>query len=486
MGATTAPHPDAAAAGPELAAATATVSQRIARFAADLRPEDLPAEVVEAAQLLILDAVGVALASGTFDFAKRALAATIDLAGGRSGDSTVIGLPVRLPPRDAAHLNGVLIHGLDYDDTHPGGVVHATASALPTSLAASEAGGLPGRELLTGYVVGVEVATRLGIAANGAFHLVGFHPTGLLGAFGAAVAAARLRHLPASAIADAQGFVGSLAAGSMEFLATGAWTKRSHPGWAAACGLTAAAFAAQGFESPPEIYEGRFGLYDSHLGTTHHVDLAACTRGLGDRWEVLDVAVKPYPACHFVHAFVDAALTLREQHRLRVDDIAAVTTRIAPGEVATVCEPADAKRRPRSAYDAAFSLPYAVAVALVRGRFGLTELADEARVDPTVLAMVDRTRWEPDPDSGFPDVFSGEVVIETTDGQVLRHREQVNRGAGDRPLSAADIEAKYRANAHLAVDESRAQHIGEVLRSLHTLDDCRRLATVLGSQQGGR
>jgi 2-methylcitrate dehydratase PrpD len=458
-----------------------TIAERLGRFAAELRYEHLPSEVVERAKLLILDGVGVALASGTFDFAHRALAAASDLAGAQRGPATVLGQRLRLPLRDAAHVNGLLIHGLDYDDTHPAGIVHATASAFPTALAVAEADRLPGRELLTGYVLGLEVAARLGAAARGGFHQTGFHPTGLVGAFAAAVAASRLRQRPAAAIAAAQGFVGSLAAGSLEFLATGAWTKRSHPGWAAVCGLTAAAYAAHGYESPPAIYEGRFGLYASHLGADHGADLAACTAALGERWETLEVAVKPYPACHFTHAFADAALALREGHGLRPDDIARVTCRIAQGEVGTVCEPADAKRRPRSAYDAAFSLPYIVAAALVRGRFGLEELADEALTDPTVLAVADRTGWEADPGSGFPQVYSGEVVVVTTDGRTLRHREQVNRGAAQRALTAGDILSKFSANAALALAPLRAERVAEVILALDAADDVRALAPTLGA-----
>lgn len=467
---------------PDTAAAPKTVDKTIAgqlgSWAADLDHHDIPAAVRERATHLILDAVGVALASGTFDFAKRSLAAVAEVGGG-SGDATVLGMPLRLPARDAAHLNGILIHGLDYDDTHPGGIIHATASAFPTALAAGETVGASGRDILTAYVVGLEVAARLGAAAHGGFHQVGFHPTGLVGAFSSAVVASRLRGLPASAIAQAQGFVGSLAAGSLEFLANGAWTKRSHPGWAAACGITAAAFARHGYESPPAIYEGRFGLYASHL-VGRPVDLDACTHGLGERWETVQVAVKPFPACHFTHAFADAALALRAEHELRPEDIEQVTCRIADGVVSTVCEPLAAKHHPQSAYDAAFSLPYIVAAALVRGRFGLAELEGEALRDGEILAVAGRTGYESDPDSAFPEAYSGEVVIRTTDGRVLRHREQINRGAAERALTGDEILDKFRQNAALACSRDRAERIAETILKLDDFGDVRGLAGVLG------
>lgn len=474
---TTLTRPAPAAAAP--AAVDTTIAEQLGAWAANVDHHEIPAQVRERAAQLILDSVGVALASGTFDFAKRALAAVSDLAGGSRQDATVLGVPLRLPARDAAHLNGILIHGLDYDDTHPGGIIHATASTFPAALAAGEVAGASGRDVLTAYVVGMEVAARLGNAAHGGFHQVGFHPTGVLGAFSAAVVASRLQGLPGHAIAQAQGFVGSLAAGSLEFLATGAWTKRSHPGWAAACGITAATFARHGFESPPEIYEGRFGLYASHL-VGREVDLDACTRGLGEQWETPQVAVKPYPACHFTHAFADAALALRDEHGLTPDDIARITCRIADGVVSTVCEPLASKRRPRSAYDAAFSVPYVVAAALVRGRFGLTELEPEALGDREILGLAGLTGYESDPDSAFPQAYSGEVVVQTTDGRELRHREQINRGAAERALSGEEILDKFHQNAALACSRQRAERIADAVLNLDRVDDVRSLSGVLG------
>lgn len=455
-----------------------TIADRIAAFAADLQPEAIPDEVLERAKTLILDSVGVGFASGTFDFAARARKAMRTLADG-DGRSSVIGAEERLPLRDAMHLNGLLIHGLDYDDTHPGGVIHATASAFPTAFGMAEQLGLSGRDLLAAYVVAVEVDARLGMAANGAFHQIGFHPTGLIGAFGAAVAAARLRKLPASAITTAQGFVGSLAAGSLEFLADGSWTKRSHPGWAAACGATAAAFAEQGYVSPAAIYEGRFGLYASHVPETYPVDLEACTDGLGERWEILQVAVKPYPACHFTHAFADAALAVRAEHDLQPEEIDHVVCHIAPGMVETVCEPEVAKQAPGSSYDAAFSLHHLVSASLAKGRLGLPELEADVRDDPQVRRLTERTSYQLDPDSPFPRTFGGEVEVHTSDGRVLRHREEVNRGSAERPLTREEIEGKFRDNATLAVPGARADQVRDALLALEHTDDVRELGRIL-------
>lgn len=457
---------------------TTPISTTIGEFAAKLTWDEIPVPVQEQARLLLLDSIGIAFASGTYGFAGRATSAVRELAEGGAGQASAIGQPGALPLRDAVLLNGLLIHGLDFDDTHPRGVVHASASAAATSLGVAERLGLTGRELLTGYVLGIEVAARLGMAAHGGFHQVGFHPTGLVGAYASAVVAGKLSGLDASEIAQAQGFVHSLASGSLEFLASGAWTKRAHPGWAGVAGITAAAFARSGFESPELPYEGRFGLYASHLGDrAFDVELA---RGrLAEVWETSAVAVKPFPACHFTHAFIDAAIALRDAHDLTPDDIVSVRCLIGEGEISTVCEPRTAKLRPQSAYDAQFSLPYITAAAFVRGRFTLAELEESAWTDAAILDLASRVVHEPDPDSAFPQFFTGEVVVTTREGRELRHREQVNRGAGDRPLTEAEVVEKFRGTAGLALDATRVDEIVDGVLALDRCEDARGFAQLL-------
>lgn len=458
---------------------SAPIASRLADFAHALQFEDIPADVVETARLLMLDSLGIAFASRTFDFAQRAIAAVDELAGDQPGTSTVVGSRTGYSLRDAVLLNGLLVHGLDFDDTHPEGVIHASASALPTALAVAESRGQSGRELLTAYIAGLEVDARLGMAARGGFHQIGFHPTGLIGAFGAAVVAGRLSGLSADQIAQAQGFVGSLASGSLEFLQTGAWTKRVHPGWAGVAGITAAAFAGKEFLAPPDIYEGRFGLYASHLGSANQDDLALCTRGLGKTWETKRVAVKPFPACHFTHAFADAVLAIRAEHGIKPADVESIDCLIAEGEVKTVCEPLHLKRAPKTAYEAQFSVPYVTAASLVRGDFTLRELEPDALADPDVLALAQKVSYQVDPASGFPSLFSGEVVLTTKDGRVLRHREQVNRGAEQRPLSRTDIEAKFHTTSRLAVPEPQAERIARAVLALDSAEDVAALAALL-------
>ncbi|MEQ3551920.1 MmgE/PrpD family protein [Pseudonocardia nematodicida] len=417
---------------------TTSLAATVGEFAARATLDDVPPEVLERARHLVLDAVGLAFASTAYEFPGVALKALSAFGG--AGEQPVLGLPNRLPARDAAVLNGVLIHGMDFDDTHIPAVTHVTAAALPAALAAAVSSGADTRTLLLAYVLGVEVSARVGIGGAGGFHDVGFHPTAVAGAFGAAVAAGKVSGLDAAGLTTAQGVVGSMSAGLLEFLADGAWTKRLHPGWAANCGLTAAGFAAAGWSGPGAVYEGRFGLYNSHLaGRDTRPDAVA--DGLGETWELMRTAVKPYPICHFIHAFADAALLLRPE--IGDSEITGVRCAIHPVPGKVVCEPPEAKWAPRDEYDAKFSLPYVVATTLLRGRFGLAELADDALADRAALDLAQKVHVTEDADSAFPAAYSGAIEIELADGRVLRHREQVNRGHDERPLSNDEIAAKF-------------------------------------------
>ncbi len=448
----------------EIRADHGTIAATLASFATNVQFEQVPGNVAERAKLHILDCLGIGLASSGFEFGQRTINAVSGLAG--PGDYPVIGTFIRLPIRDAVLVNGTLIHGLDFDDTHSGGVIHASASALPTVMALGQRERVGGADLLMAYLIGIEASSRIAMAANGGFHRVGFHPTGLVGAFGATLAAARLAGLTSAQMEHAQGVTLSMAAGSLEFLQDGAWTKRMHPGFAGSNAILACALARTGFVGPKKAYEGRYGLFASHLPAGQVPDLAICTQGLGSTWEMLNVALKPYAACHFNHAFADAALAIRNKHRFEPKDIESIKALIGDGPDKVVCEPEANKRKPQNSYDAQFSTHYTIATALVRGRYTLAELEDDALNDPSTAALMQKTTYAIDPDSAYPRYYSGEVIVKLKDGRELRHRESQNRGSDARPLSAEEVIAKYRGNAERVISASRAQRIVDAVLSL--------------------
>ena len=453
-----------------------SASASLARFAAALRPADLPTAVIAHVKRHLLDVLGVALAAAADPFAAQARTAVTALAGG-AGPGTVIGDATRLPPPWAALLNGVLAHGLDYDDTHEAAVTHVSCSVAPTMLAAAERHASRGADALAALALGMETAVRIGLVAPGAFHDRGFHPTGVCGAYAASLVAGRLAGLDAPRLAHALGLAGSLASGTMEFLTDGTWAKRVHAGWAAHAGLSAAALADAGFSGPGETFEGRFGLYRSHLGAGEW-DVAGLTRDLGTRWHLLDIALKPYPCCHMTHAFIDAAAALRAAG-VTADDIDAVECHIHPREMPVVCEPAANKLAPQSDYDAKFSLPYTVAAMFVRGHVDLDDFSPSAIADGAVLALARRVTCLPDPAADYPRCFPGRLRVRRPDGRWLEHDEPVNRGSFLRPLGDADVTDKFRRNAARVLPPPQVEAVATAVAGLDAAADVGALAAAL-------
>jgi 2-methylcitrate dehydratase PrpD len=340
-------------------------------------------------------------------------------------------------------------------------VIHTTTSTLPTALAVAAKQNKSGADMLTAFVLGVEVAARLGSVAKGGFHQIGFHPTGLIGTFGCTMVTGWLMGLNAAQYVDAQGLALSVASGSLEFLNDGAWNKRMHPGWAGYSGVTAATLGRHGYTGTRLAYEGRFGLYASHLAGRDDYDLSMATQDFGKVWELDRVSVKPLPACHFTHACVDAAVRIYAQG-VRADQIKEA-----------------AKRKPANSYEAQFSTHYLVGTALLKGRLTLDDIDEPALSDPKVLALAAITEYSVDPNSRFPKFFDGEVIVELKDGRIIREREAMNRGSVDRPLTAQDIITKYRDNAARQVSAARSLEIEERVLNLEN-GSARDLAACLG------
>ena len=436
----------------------APLAAQLAAFCRAASWESFPSLVQERARLHALDSLGLALASHTHDFAAPALAGIAAVAG--PGECTVIGDERLLAPRDTALANGLLIHGLDYDDTHPASIVHPSVVGLPAALAIGEQLDAAWTDVLTAYVIGVEVAIRIGAAVKGGFHHAGFHATGIVSHFGAGLAAGKLLGLDESQLIAVQGIAASTASGVQVFLEEGAWSKRLHPGWGALAGITAAHLARCGFIAPTRPYEGKFGLFESHLHGTASVP-DKMVEGLGEQWHLPDTAIKPYPVCHFIHGCLDAALELHG--KFQVGDVERVIAWLAKDTLPIVAEPSEAKQRASTEYEAKFSAQFVVAKALQYGYFGLAELTPASLSDPGTKNLAAKVICRADPESQFPTYFSGGVTVVLKDGRELHRHVPINKGAGPRALSAEDIQTKFRANALLRLDEGRVERALEAI-----------------------
>jgi 2-methylcitrate dehydratase PrpD len=456
------------------------IAGRLAEFTNHLNAEAIPRGIFQKAKLLLLDMVGAALASSSFDFGQRALRGLLVFG---AGPSTVIGFRETLALRDAVLMNGILVHGLDYDDTSIYGRVHPSSSCGTTALGVGGQAGTGGAELLVAYIAALECTVRLGAVVKGAFQQRGFHPTGVVGTFGAVIAAGRLFGLSAHELIMAQGIALSMASGSQEFATEGAWTKRMHPGWSGAAGITAAALAKGGFTGPRLAYEGKRGLYNLYLGElAAQCDLDLATERLGQTWQIETIAFKPLPACYFNVPTIDAAVRLAEQYQLRADDISKVRALLPQSAVNLVCEPVKAKRRPVDSYAAQFSVQFTTAVALTRRRFTLDDLDSATLSDPEILSLADRIEYAVDDKTTFPKFYSGAVVVTTRDGRILEAREDINRGAPERPLSQDDLIAKFSTSAERVFSPAKAARIADMILNIEKLADVTALTNQLGRE----
>lgn len=423
-----------------------TAAERLAAFSVGLRHHDVPARVRERAVLHILDAVGCAYAASALGEGVEARA-VVEAAGG-TAEADLIGACARVPASAAALANGTLMHALDFDDTHPGSICHITTVVAPAALAVARATGASGRELVTAYVAGCEAVARLGAAADGEFHRRGFHATGVCGVFGATVAAARLLSLDAARTTCALGIAGSFAPGLLEFLGDGSSTKRLHAGGAARAGVEAALLAAAGATGPAGVVDGRYGVFATHLGDPHVAAIAAQLDDLGSRWESAAMAIKPYPCCHFMHGALEALATLD----LAAPDVVSIDVRVADAGVGLILEPAVDKPRPRTPYDAKFSLPFTAGALLVHGRVGVATFTPAGIDDDAAVAVARRMSYEAVPLAEMANGFGGSVAVRTADGRTMAAVVDHPRGSVEAPMSVDDVRAKFRDNASLALD----------------------------------
>jgi len=447
-----------------------SAARRLARFVLGLRLEDVPEPVVARARLLVLDTLGNCLAATGEDFG-RSITETAARLGGPP-ESTLLGSGARVGAPNAVLANATLAHGLDFDDTREDAIVHTGCVAVTAALAAAEAAGAAGREALAAAIAAVEVMCRVGLTVPGAFHARHFHPTAITASFAAAAAAARIRKLSEDRLVQAFGICGSQAAGIIEYLADGTWTKRLHPGWNAHAGMIATLLAETGFTGPETVLEGAHGLYAAFAGGHDAGRLEELLATLGGAWELAELTFKPYPCGSIAQPYMDCAMRLRTQHQIAPGDIRAITCRTAAGPLPRLWEPLTSKHAPPNGYAAKFSLPYLVAVIMVKGRAGLAEFEDRAVRDADVLAVTRRVTYVSDPAIDYPRQFVGDVEITLADGRVLRERQDRPRGGPDAPLAREELAAKFRGNAG-ALPPAR---IERVIRLVDTLDTAATLA----------
>jgi 2-methylcitrate dehydratase PrpD len=426
---------------------------------------DLPSEAVIATKRDILDTLG-AMLGGSVAPGIAELTGLVKHWGGRE-ESSLILLGGKVPAPQAALVNATMGHALDFDDTFDrAGNIHPGTSTLAASLAVAEMqGGASGRNLLLAVTLGLDVAGRLALAATVDR---GWHRTAAFGIFGAAAAAGKLLRLNVEQMINAFGIAYSQAAGSRQCILDGALTKRFQAGQAASGAMLATLLARDGFTGARQVFAGRFGFFPMYQPDGY--DLDAITEGLGESFRGVELSFKPYPSGRPNHAMLDAALEIAHRLDLASADagagIAEVVITVNPQTYQDQFSPEAGKRRPSQVVEAQFSIPFLVAAALVRGRVGIGEVAGVG--DPQVLALSDRIQGAVRADAA-PNW--AQITVRRADGRSASLETTSPSGSPQKPLSDAQLQAKFRDCAAHAVRPIAPEVVERAIQFIENMDD---------------
>ncbi len=433
------------------------VTRLLADFAHQLSFAALPVEVQTRIKQLVLDVAGNIIRARHDANSTASLIATMEQLGYADGKCHVLGSDRLYTPPGAAMINGTLAHSLDFDDTHAAGSIHSGAPIIPAAFAAAEISGANGKQVLAAIVAGYEIQIRLSLALGPSDHYDrGYHPTATCGIFGAAAAAGKLLGLSASDMASAFGIALSQSAGSMQFLHEGGWTKRSHVAQPAMNGLIAVTLAKQGFRGAVDAFEGDAGFFHAYAPDPQ---LDKAVEGLGDIWETLNVAVKPYPSCRYSHAPLDALIKLRADHEIQAQDIKRVTVGVSKTGWKIIGEPASLKQAPKSVVDGQFSMPFCAAVALRTGGLLWDDYGHHLS-DPETLALCKRIETVVDAraDAAFPENMAGSVTIETASA-IYEAFVEMPKGEPGNFVSDQELMAKFTGLAGPYVESTQLDQL---------------------------
>jgi 2-methylcitrate dehydratase PrpD len=360
-----------------------------------------------------------------------------------TGPSTVIGAGFCTAPAWAALANGTAAHAIERDDVTCESSLHPGVAVMPAALAVAEEKGAGASALLAAVVAGYEITLRVGSALNPASaYQRGFHPTGVAGVFGATTAAGYLLGLEAETLTRALGIAGTMASGSLEYLSDGSWTKRLNAGWAAHAGIVAAGLAQAGFTGPETVFEGPLGLLQGYTDAPNSRRLLA---GLGQSFQIMTVAIKPYGCCRYNHGLIDCILALKQEHNIRPDDVETIRLGVLKAGALLVADPIEQKRSPQSIVDAQFSAPFAAAIALVRGAADVNQYTQTNVDDPTIRSLMARTDCYHDPslDAVYPKKWPAAAEIKLRNGQTVSTQVEYPAGEPENPVPGEDLVRKF-------------------------------------------
>jgi 2-methylcitrate dehydratase PrpD len=443
------------------------VMRRFADYAVAEQTANLSDAVRHAAKRAVIDFFSVVLPGGRIPPATLLIAALDEQVG--SGRAVLYPSGQRAPAPVAALINGSAAHSVEFDDIFRDATYHPGCPVIAAALALGQSRHVDGERFLRAVIVGYEVSTRIG-AAMVPGHYKYWHPTGTIGCFGAAAAAATILGLDAAQFSHAMGTVGTFASGLQQAFRSDSMTKPLHAGHAAETGVMAALAASKGVTGVPDILDGEVGF---GVAMGQNVDWSTATEGLGQSYNITRMTVKNHGCCGHTFASIDGAQELQKRYGLKPEDIKAI--RVGTYGLALKIAGNDKHATP---FEGQFSLPYVVASALVHGNVRLDAFTPERLNCPRTQALIEKITVAVDPtfDAAFPKQRAAVVEIDTVDGRSFRHEQTTRRGDPDSPLSDDELVGKFHELAGSAIgDGSRV-----LLEALWSIDKRPNLDLPLG------
>jgi 2-methylcitrate dehydratase PrpD len=446
-----------------------SATRRLAEFVVGTRLDDVPAATIHEAKRGILDNLGVAL--GAADDPGVAIARRVALELGGNSQATLWADGRQTSVTQAALVNGIMSHILDYDDTHLPTILHPSGTLVCAAVPLAEREQASGRDLLAAYLLGFEVEARVSLAVYPEHYDVGWHITGTAGTLGAAAAAARLLHLDAERTVWALGAAVTQASGLREMF--GSMCKSLHVGKAASNGLLAALLAREGYTSSDTPIEGRRG-FGAVLSTGFRV--AELTDGLGERWEVHRNGFKPYACGVVTHPAIDGARRLRAMG-YEPGAVARIDAYVHP-LVLELC----GKTEPRVGLEGKFSISHCIAMGFLEDAAGPAQFTDAMVNRPDAVALRRKVNATADPT--LPEA-QARLVLHQPDGRPVEIFVEAATGTLENPITDADLAAKFRALAAPVIGRASAEQLVETVWALERLADVRELVSLLARRADG-
>jgi 2-methylcitrate dehydratase PrpD len=448
-------------------------TEKIMRYACNTTAKDIPENVLEQAKIIILDSIGALLAASSPKYSGSKIITEFVRRLGGTKEATVVGREFKTASVNAALANGTLGYYCDIEPHHPGAILHPTAVLLPSSLAVAEREDASGLDVITSFVLGVDIETRLSYALSPREQYSrGFHPSSVCGSLAASITAAKVMGLNERQMLNALGLAGCQASGLL------AWendrTEMSRPfqmGVAARNGVTSALLASDGFAGP-EVIEGKYNIFNAFSGTSNYEEIP---KDLGKTFQIMELAFKRYSCCAFLHPGLDALLDLIRNNDIKPEEIRQIILRF-PKSGAKLIDNSELRSH---------NAQYILSVAAFKKKVRIDDILVYEQNTPQIEELSKRIQvyYDDDLDHYFPERYTSVVVLKTTRGETFEGQVEFAKGTPENPLSNEEVETKFRSLTSIVIDEKRQRKIIQIVKNLDRCQKITDLTSLLSFHQ---